>query len=211
MNAHLLRSIVLYCSLSVALAACSGGSDDLDRLIASEPSLERLDRQLEWTLAAAGGGEALGGEQTRWRERLTACLDKEDPARCVAEAHRERLANLQARFELTPRGVAAHAAGEMGFEFLGRGNEPGWNLMASDERGVWETNYGQERYEVEWSSFEQDGDARIYLGSLNGEDFRVRIDAGPCADDMSGESFDWNVEIRHGATRLRGCADRTRD
>jgi hypothetical protein len=167
MNAHLLRSIVLYCSLSVALAAWSGGSDDLDRLIASEPSLERLDRQLEWTLAAAGGGEALSGEQTRWRERLTACLDKEDPARCVAEAHRERLANLQARFELTPRGVAAHAAGEMGFG--------------------------------------------IYLGSLNGEDFRVRIDAGPCADDMSGESFDWNVEIRHGATRLRGCADRTRD
>lgn len=201
--------------LILALAGCSGGGDRLEALIGSEPSLHRLDRQVRWTVAAArdigspAASADLEAEQRRWRESLVRCLKDEDPALCVAEAHRERLADLQDRFGLDARRVAVHAAGADGYQFRAVGNEPGWNLLLSADRAIWETDYGQTRHEFLDLRVESGADGRTYTTQLDGVELRIRVEEVPCTDDMSGEIFAWQVVITRGDQTWRGCADRT--
>jgi uncharacterized membrane protein len=195
--------------VAMAMAGCSGKSGKLDALIRSEPSLARLALQLQWTLDAAGGGNELLEEQEQWRKGLERCLEADDPAQCVADAHAERIEDLQARFDLDPRSVALDAAAREGYEFRAMGNEPGWNLLVSEQRCVWETDYGQTRHEIRSVEYETDGDTRIYRGTVDRLAWEARIEPGPCEDDMSGESFPWSAVIRHGDRTWRGCAEPT--
>jgi len=203
------RTIFLIACAGFLLAGCSGRSGDLDRLIRDQPSLNRIERQLAWTLEAAEAGPELRREQEEWREALERCLNAEDPARCVADAHAERLTDLQSRFGLTPRGVALHAAARDGFTFRAMGNEPGWNLLISADRCVWETDYGQTRHDISGISYDLDGDSHRYRAELDGDEWEARLEPEPCADDMSGESFPWRVTIEWRGQKLRGCAEPT--
>jgi uncharacterized membrane protein len=194
----------------ILLAGCSDGSGELDTLIASEQSLGRFERQLDWTLAAAKDqpdNEGLETEQEAWRTGLHRCLDAEEPARCVAEAYRERLADLQARFDLNARAVAVHAAGRAGFDFRAVGNEPGWNLLLSRTHGIWETGYGQTLHQLDNISVEIDGTVRIYRTRLDDKLLEIRVEEAPCADDMSGDGFDFRFEIKYDGQTWRGCGD----
>ena len=199
----------------ILLAGCSDRSGELDALIASEQSLRRFERQLDWTLAAANdqpdntSDAGLKSEQEGWRTGLQRCLDAEEPARCVAEAHRERLTELQKRFDLDVRSVAIHAAGRAGFEFRAVGNEPGWNLLLSPTHGIWETNYGQTLHELDDISVEVDGAVRIYRTRLDDSPLEIRVEQAACSDDMSGEGFDFRFEIKYDGQTWRGCGDAT--
>lgn len=202
----------IFCVIGLAgllLAGCGGRSGELDALIRAEPSLTRLARQLDRTLQAAEAGPELRKEQQQWREGLERCLDQEDPAHCVGEAHRERLDDLQSRFDLTPRAVALDAAAREGFEFRALGNEPGWTLLLSARGCVWETDYGKVRHELDDIEYTLDGDTRHYRAMLGGQAWEARLDPGPCADDMSDESFPWRATIEFGGQKLRGCAEPT--
>jgi uncharacterized membrane protein len=202
----------LLAGILILLAGCSDRSGELDTLIASEQSLRRFERQLDWTLAAASDlpdTEGLETEQERWRTSLHRCLDTDEPARCVGEACRERLDDLQERFGLNARGVANHAAGRAGFEFRAVGNEPGWNLLLSPTEGIWETDYGQTLHRLDNISIEIDGAVRIYRTRLNDNPLEIRVEETLCSDDMSGEEFDYRFEIRHDGQTWRGCGDAT--
>ena len=202
----------LLAGLLIFLAGCSDRSGELDALIASEQSLIRFERQLDWTLAAAKDhpdGSGLESEQKRWRTGLQRCLDAAEPARCVGEAHRERLTDLQSRFNLDARSVAVHAAGRAGFEFRAVGNEPGWNLLLSPTHAIWETDYGQTRHKFDDISVEIDGTKRIYRTRLDDERLEIRVEQTPCSDDMSGEGFDFRFEIKYDGQTWRGCGDAT--
>lgn len=199
--------------LLVLLTACSSSPDPLRQLMDAEPSLTRLERQVDWTIAAATdlnpAPEGLAAEQVRWRKGLIRCLEAEDPANCLAEAHRERLAELQERFGLNPRQVAVHAAGQAGFRFRAVGNEPGWNLRLADDHAIWETNYGQVRHEIPDLRHTVEGDEEVFRGQLEGKDFEARIFDESCADDMSGTEYPLRAEIRYDGKTLPGCADPT--
>ncbi len=194
------------------LAACSSGTGEVREIIASETSLQHLDRQLEWTVAAALGQEPASGlaaEQSQWQKGLQRCLEAEDSARCLAQAHQERLADLQSRYDLTPRLVALHAATAAGYLYRATGNEPGWILLLAKDHAVWETDYGQTRYEIDKLEREVDGQVQIYRGQLEGNELEIRVEETACSDDMSGEGFAVRIEIRNAGRTYRGCADRT--
>jgi uncharacterized membrane protein len=203
------RILYLIALAALFLASCGDRAGELDALIRAEPSLVRLEQQLDWTLDAAEAGPALRDEQRRWREGLERCLDAEDPAHCVGEAHRERLDDLQERFGLTPRGVALDAAARAGYAFRAMGNEPGWNLLLSEGHCVWETDYGQVRHELRDLEYEASEGSRRYRGRLDGDPWEVRLDRESCADDMSGEAFPWRATIEYRGQTLRGCAEPT--
>ena len=204
-----MRTMLLVACAGLLLVGCSGRSGDIEALIRSEPSLTRLQRQLNWTLEAAEAGPELQGEQQAWLEGLERCLDAEDPARCVAIAHTERLTDLQSRFDLTPRSVALYRAASEGFEFRALGNEPGWNLLVSDGRCIWETDYGQVRHDITAVTYERDGTTRWYRAILDGDEWEARLSREACADDMRGESFPWRATISWRGQKLRGCAEPT--
>lgn len=204
-----MRTIFLIVCLGFLLFGCSGRTGQLDEIIRSEPSLLRLERQMEWTLAAAEAGTRLQREQRDWRKELERCLDAEDPARCIAGAHTERLADLQARFDLNPRGVAVYRAAREGFGFRAQGNEPGWNLLISDDRCVWETDYGQTSHDITGVDCERDGETLRYRATVDGDEWEVRLSPEPCADDMSGEPYPWQAIISWRGQKLRGCAEPT--
>jgi len=194
------------------LAACSSGTDEVRELIESESSLQRLERQVGWTVAAALEQEPASGlaaEQAQWQEALQRCIEAEDRARCLAQAHQERLAALQTRYDLTPRLVALHAATDAGYLYRATGNEPGWILLLAADHAVWETDYGQTRHEIDKLEREIDGRVQIYRGQLEGNEVEIRVEETACSDDMSGEGFAVRIEIRNAGKTYRGCADRT--
>lgn len=195
------------------LAACSSGPDKVQAVLDSQPSLARLDRQLNWTVSAAlelDPASGLEAEQEGWTEGLARCLDSEDPPHCLAEAHMERLEKLQERFGLDAQSVALHAAALEGFLYRALGNEPGWLLLLAEDHAVWETDYGQTRHEIHDLVREVQGDREVFRGRLQDAEFEVRVATQPCEDDMSGEAFPLGVELRHGGRTLRGCADPAR-
>lgn len=124
----------------------------------------------------------------------------------------------QARVE-TPRGqlqcqLAEQRRGmtrteQPGVMFLGRGNEPGWTVaLAHDEPSLTLTlNYGQERKTFPYMVSVMDNQAgRVVVENAQQEPFfRLRIEAGACFDDMSGEPFPARVTLTYGGQQYSGC------
>lgn len=124
----------------------------------------------------------------------------------------------QARVE-TPRGqlqcqLADQRQGltrteQPGVMFLGRGNEPGWSVaLAHDEpRLTMQLNYGQQQLTLPYMVSVMDNDAgRVVLENAQVEPFfRVRIEAGACFDDMSGEPFPARVTLTYDDNQYSGC------
>lgn len=96
-----------------------------------------------------------------------------------------------------------------GVMFFGRGNEPGWSLaLAHDEPSLtMQLNYGEQQLTLPYIVSVMDNTAgRVVLENAQIEPFfRVRIEAGACFDDMSGEPFPARVTLTYGGEQYSGC------
>ncbi|MGE6606032.1 MliC family protein [Halomonas sp. NPDC076908] len=119
----------------------------------------------------------------------------------------------------TPRGqlqcsqaeqrAALTRAERPGVMFFGRGNEPGWSVALAHDTPTLtiETNYGEERIQLPYMVSVMDNDAgRVVIENGDVEPFfRVRIEAGACFDNMSGEPFPARVTLSYGGEQYSGC------
>ncbi|MCP5270898.1 MAG: MliC family protein [Burkholderiaceae bacterium] len=102
--------------LTALPAAAAGPSFDCSRAeagsiearVCASPDLSALDRQLASVYAAARAKAknehppTLAAEQRGWIKGRNDCWKASDPATCVGDAYRLRIAELQARYRLLP-------------------------------------------------------------------------------------------------------------
>lgn len=93
--------------------------------------------------------------------------------------------------------------------FMGRGNEPGWMIKLSSQTPeiTLVTNYGNETRTLPYMVSVMDNDAgRVVIENAQADDFfRVRIEAGACFDNMSGEPFPARVTLTIDGEQYAGC------
>lgn len=96
-----------------------------------------------------------------------------------------------------------------GVMFFGQGNEPGWSVALAHDTPTLtlETNYGEENIKLPYMVSVMDNEAgRVVIENADVEPFfRVRIEAGACFDNMSGEPFPARVTVTYGGEQYSGC------
>lgn len=96
-----------------------------------------------------------------------------------------------------------------GVMFQGRGNEPGWMASLAHDRPqvTLSLDYGAREQTLPYRITALDNEAgRVVLGSGRGDTpFELRIEAGACLDDMSGEPFPARVTLTVEGEQYRGC------
>jgi len=92
-----------------------------------------------------------------------------------------------------------------GVEFRASGNEPGWTLEILADRLVFVGNYGAERATTPRPAPHLESGETVYAAVTEAHRLTVRIRPTPCADSMSGERYDANVEVELDGRRYRGC------
>ncbi|WP_416139484.1 MliC family protein [Halomonas sp. HK25] len=96
-----------------------------------------------------------------------------------------------------------------GVMFLGRGNEPGWMASLAHDRPevTLSLDYGTREQTLPYRVTTLDNAAgRVILASGRGDTpFELRIEAGACLDDMSGEPFPARVTLSVDGEQYRGC------
>ncbi|MFY0991858.1 MliC family protein [Halomonas sp. C05BenzN] len=96
-----------------------------------------------------------------------------------------------------------------GVMFLGRGNEPGWTASLAHDRpeATLTLDYGTRQQTLPYRVTALDNEAgRVVLASGRGDTpFELRIEAGACLDDMSGEPFPARVTLSVDGEQYRGC------
>jgi uncharacterized protein len=89
--------------------------DSVEAMICADAGLSALDRRLSGVHSAVrrkAGDGAFKAEQYGWIEGRNACSNSEDRHRCVEDAYRLRIADLQARYRLVrPSGSARFTCG----------------------------------------------------------------------------------------------------
>ncbi|WP_426415038.1 MliC family protein [Aestuariirhabdus sp. LZHN29] len=93
-----------------------------------------------------------------------------------------------------------------GFDYRAAGNEPGWYLEIG--QGVMShlvTGYGETRIEFRLPAPQTDQAARVTVYRLPKERLQIRIEAKPCSDTMSGESFASSVRVMWDGQSFSGC------
>ena len=92
-----------------------------------------------------------------------------------------------------------------GVAFRAIGQEPGWLLeIKNGEEILVVTNYGQNRNVFPYVDPQEDRAARKTVFQV-GANTRVVIEAVPCNDSMSAESFQSTVTVTLGVQVLKGC------
>lgn len=145
---------------------------------------------------AASGAKYSDGSLTFWTKGGTAILERAGsaPVNC-RELRRESL-------------IAD--ARERGVRYRGTGNEPGWLVeIGPGTRMLFVGNYGGDRREFA-DLTERDGDtagARLYTaGTTDADRVVVTVTPQACNDDMSGDAFDYRMDLEVGGNTFRGCA-----
>lgn len=96
-----------------------------------------------------------------------------------------------------------------GVMFQGRGNEPGWMVHLAHDRpeATLSLDYGTREQTLPYRVTTMDNAAgRVILQSGRGDTpFELRIEAGACLDDMSGEPFPARVTLTVDGEQYRGC------
>lgn len=96
-----------------------------------------------------------------------------------------------------------------GVMFQGRGNEPGWMVHLAHDRpeATLSLDYGTREQTLPYRVTAMDNEAgRVVLASGRGDTpFQLRIEAGACLDDMSGEPFPARVTLTVDGEQYRGC------
>lgn len=97
------------------------------------------------------------------------------------------------------------SAESRGVEFRASGNEPGWTLEILADRLVFVGSYGAERAITPRPAPHLESGETVYAAVTEAHRLTVRIRRTPCADSMSGERYDANVEVELDGRRYRGC------
>lgn len=146
-------------------------------------------------VVSASGAKYSDGSLTFWSKGDTATFERAGsaPVQCSMNRHQSTLADARAR----------------GVRYRGTGNEPGWFAeIGPDSRLLWVTNYGAERHEFDSGeplAGAKPG-AEVFRAERDGSSLRVTVSPEPCADDMSGEAFDYRMVVESGGRTYRGCA-----
>jgi putative lipoprotein len=93
-------------------------------------------------------------------------------------------------------------------DFRGTGNEPGWIIEVTEGRQIhFLYDYGESEIytPAPERSTDAGGGAIEYHAVTESADLRVRFEAEPCADDMSGFPFPATVRVTLDARTFRGC------
>ena len=93
-------------------------------------------------------------------------------------------------------------------DFLGRGNEPGWIVQVTEGRRIhFEYDYGESEVYTPVPERSTDAEGRVveYHAVTESADLRVRIEAEPCTDDMSGFPVPATVQVTLDGRTFRGC------
>lgn len=96
-----------------------------------------------------------------------------------------------------------------GVMFFGRGNEPGWSVALAHDTPTLtiQLHDKDESFQLPYMVSVMDNEAgRVVIE--NGDVapfFRVRIEAGACFDNMSGEPFPARVTLTYGGQQYSGC------
>lgn len=95
-----------------------------------------------------------------------------------------------------------------GVDFWALGNEPGWRLEMGPRRVTLETDYGKRTLHFPAQAVDaalaREAPVALTL-EAGGLSLPLRLEPGPCRDDMSGQPFEWQVEIGLEGQTLRGC------
>jgi uncharacterized membrane protein len=79
-------------------------------------------------------------------------------------------------------------------------------LLIGRERIVWETDYGETRYEIAAPEPVSPNDSStVWQTEVDDQLWTLTLSEGPCFDDMSGAEFDTKVQIDFGDRTFRGC------
>lgn len=144
---------------------------------------------------SASGARYSDGSLTFWTKGDTALLER--AAQPLLHCRELRAESLRAD------------ARERGVVFLGYGNEPGWSLeIGADGRLRFVTDYGAEQHEFARSAVrggETDG-VTVFSAGPDGARLEVSVSRQDCADDMSGEPFEYRMTVEYGGRTLHGCA-----
>ncbi|SDN48231.1 MliC family protein [Vreelandella arcis] len=115
----------------------------------------------------------------------------------------------QLKCELAASRAASTRQDHPGVMFRGQGNEPGWTVaLAHDSpKLTLSTDYGDNVETLPYMVSVMDNEAgRVVLVNADAEDFfRVRIEAGACFDDMSGQPYPARVTLTLDGQQYSGC------
>lgn len=115
----------------------------------------------------------------------------------------------QLQCELASQREASTREDHPGVILRGQGNEPGWSVaLAHDSPELTlTTDYGDNVETLPYMVSVMDNDAgRVVLENADAEAFfRVRIEAGACFDDMSGQPYPARVTLTVDGKQYSGC------
>lgn len=110
--------------------------------------------------------------------------------------------------ELRAESVVADAH-ERGVRYRGAGNEPGWLVeIGPGVRLLYVGDYGKDRRKYDMVT-ERDGSeagALVFTAGSGSDRIAVTVTRQACSDDMSGEAFDYRMDLAIGNSNYRGCA-----
>lgn len=96
-----------------------------------------------------------------------------------------------------------------GVMFFGQGSEPGWSVALANDTPtlMMELNDGEESVQQPYMVSVMDNEAgRVVIENADVEPFfRVRIEAGACFGDMSGQPFPARVTLTYDGEQYSGC------
>lgn len=110
--------------------------------------------------------------------------------------------------ELRAESLVADAR-ERGVRLRGTGNEPGWLVeIGPGAQLLYAGNFGEDRrvFDDATERAGEQADARVFAAGTDPDRVVVTVTRQACKDDMSGEMFDYRMDLEAGGRSLRGCA-----
>jgi putative lipoprotein len=144
-------------------------------------------------VVAASGAKYSDGDFTFWTKGDTATFQRGTGPEVACREVRAKSLVEDAR----ARGVL----------YRGIGNEPGWTVeIGPNDRLQLVTDYGEKRVEFAGATVANDDGAMVYAAQASTDAIKVSVKQEACADDMSGEPFEYSMVVEYGGKTLRGCA-----
>jgi uncharacterized membrane protein len=105
------------------------------------------------------------------------------------------------------RNTPFEAAKLDGADFRALGNEPGWELVMYYDRIRFTWDYGNEQAEFPATQpvTDQERASSAWTSSAGDMDIEILLQALPCLDTMSGDSFETTVTVKLDGREFHGC------
>lgn len=99
------------------------------------------------------------------------------------------------------------AARMLGFDFRGRGQEPGWLVDVDADREIrWIGDYGEIRFATGAPEVVEETDTTVvWRAQTAGHEITVEVVVDPCRDAMSGHAFTHTVRVTADGRTFDGC------